>query len=170
MQIPSISGPVPSLINGGVASTSSWGGTYWGGSAVVAPTAFTVGGMLAAQGGFKLGGDMYMNGNNIHDLIGVSGVFTLAGLSTALGLAASLATKAPLPQSSTGVGQVDSRNSGAGSAWVLQAGGTWEYYGFAFSGAPATIQAFIGGFSAGGATIGAATSGWSWLVRAYRYL
>lgn len=87
IQIPSIAGPVPTLIQGGAPSTSSWGPPYSGGTPGMS-AAFVVGGMLPSVQAFKAGGDFYMGGNSIYDLAGQAGKFSIAKVGTSSALAA----------------------------------------------------------------------------------
>jgi hypothetical protein len=79
---------------------------------------------------------------------------------------------APLPQAAAGVGQDLLAYPAAGAAWVLPAGGTWEYFGFAVGTGAGNVNLTtavpVGGIAAGGTTVGAATALYQWVGREWR--
>ena len=152
LQIPSIAGPVPTLIQGGLPNTSSWGSVYNGGTPGMG-AAFVVGGMLPSVQAFQLGGDQYMNGHNIYDLAGIPGIFSLATLALYF---------APLPQTAAGVGQWESIVSSLSGSLSLSAGGIWAYMCWQVSNTNAAIfgpgtnlQGIFIGIAAGGTLLAA---------------
>lgn len=80
-----------------------------------------------------------------------------------------VAYAAPLPQTAAGGGQVVGQLFVSGGAWVLPAGGTWEYWGFTIiAGTGVLTGASYYGVAAGGTTIVAAVAGVGYIGRQWR--
>ena len=74
---------------------------------------------------------------------------------------AQLATKAPLPQTASGVGQVKTVTTSAGAAFSYPAGGTWMGW-WSWANSTGTFFGFSGGVAAGGTVINSGTAGTIW--------
>lgn len=74
----------------------------------------------------------------------------------------------PTPQTSSGPGQWTQATATAGNACVLPASGSWAYIVVGYNLGAGTLISFAASVAAGGATIGAATSGVTYWAQCWR--